>query len=381
MSKVVVMRCTEYDLDQVYQKIDWGLKQLGGIESIIPKGKKVLLKPNLVVGSHPENAVTTHPVILEAVIKIMKEHQYPIKYGDSPGFGNPEKAANKAGLKEVADRYDVFFADFLNGETISYPEGVACKQFDIANGILETEAIINLPKMKAHALQRITGAIKNPFGAVVGYNKATMHSRYTNAYNFADMLIDLDQYLNVDLHIMDGILAMEGNGPRNGNPIKMNVIMISTDPVAMDTLFCKMVDLNHLLIPTIIAGKERGLGTYEDIEIIGDPIAPLINKAFDIDRGTVKKEDSTSLSFLRKHVIRRPYIIKDACQKCGVCVEVCPLEDKALQFPKGNKTTPPQYDYSKCIRCYCCQEMCPYHAIEVKTPVIGKVLYGTKILK
>lgn len=381
MSKVIVLQCEEYQLDLVYDKIKWAVNQLGGLESIIPKTDKVLLKPNMLVGVDPSLAATTNPVIFEAVVKLFQEEGYFLTYGDSPGFGNPEKVASKTGMKEVGDRYGLSQADFTNGQTISIPEAVLCKQFEIANGVLETDSIVNLPKMKAHALQRITGAIKNPFGCVVGFNKGLMHSRFTNAYNFAEMLIDLDNYLKVKLHIMDGIVAMEGNGPRNGTPVKMNVLLISTDPVALDAVFCKLVDVNPNIIPTITYGKKYGLGDYENIELIGDDITPLINKQFDIDRNTLKKEDSTSLSFLRKRVIRRPYILEQDCKKCGVCVEVCPLEDKALSFPNQDKSKPPVYDYTKCIRCYCCQEMCPYHVIEVKTPLIGKILYGLKIVK
>ena len=79
--------------------------------------------------------------------------------------------------------------------------------------------------------------------------------------------------------------------------------------------------------------------------------------------------------------IRKPFIVKDVCQKCGICVEVCPLEEKALSFKNNDKTNPPLYDYNKCIRCYCCQEMCPYKAIKTKTPVIGRIVYGLKLFK
>jgi uncharacterized protein (DUF362 family)/NAD-dependent dihydropyrimidine dehydrogenase PreA subunit len=381
MSKVVLMKCEEYDVEIIYEKIKWAINELGGLESIIPKDKKVLLKPNMLVGTDKENAVTTNPAVFEAVARLFSEYNYSLTFGDSPGFGNPAKAASKTGIKAAADKYNIPQADFVNGKTVSTPDSVLCKQFEIANAVLEADAIVNLPKMKAHALQRITGAIKNPFGCVVGFNKGLMHSRFTNAYNFAEMIVDLDNYLKVDLHIMDGIMAMEGNGPRNGDPVKMNVILVSTDPVALDTVFCKLVDVNPMIIPTITYGQKYGLGKYDDIEIIGDKIEPLINKKFNIDRNTLKKEDSSSLSFLRRYVIRRPYILEDICKKCGVCVEVCPLEDKAVNWVDGDKTKPPVYDYKKCIRCYCCQEMCPYHVIKVKTPVIGKVLYGLKIIK
>lgn len=380
MSKVVIKHCDTYDINIVFPLIKDAINELGGIESIIPKNKTILLKPNLVVASTEDTAVTTHPVIFESIAKLLVENNYNVIYGDSPGLGNPEKVAHKSGLKDVADKYNIKHADFTNGKQVSVPSSKVCKQFEIANANFEADTIINLPKMKAHALQRITGAIKNPFGMVLGYNKATMHSRYTNAFIFAEMLIDLNNYLDISLHIMDGILAMEGNGPRNGNPTKMNVILISKDPVALDTVFCKLVGVDHMIIPTITYGQEYGLGNYDNIELLGDPIEPLINTTFDISSKKLTKEDKNRFAILKK-VVRQPYITEDKCKKCGVCVEVCPLEDKAITFKNNDKSTVPIYDYTKCIRCYCCQEMCPHHAIDVKTPILGKILYGIKLLK
>lgn len=381
MSKVVVLECSSYEPERIYKKLSYGLSLLGGIESIIPIDKKVLLKPNLLVGIHPDKAATTHPAVFDAVARIIKETGYNVSYGDSPGFGNPDKVANKCGLKEVAEKYDIPLADFVNGDKISYPDGTVSKQFDIAQAVLDTDAIINLPKMKSHAFQRITGAVKNPFGCVVGFNKPAMHARFPNAYIFAEMLMDLTKLLPLNLHIMDGIVAMEGNGPRNGTPTKMNVLLLSTDAVALDAVFCKLVDLNPALIPTNTFGEQHGIGTYHDIELLGDDITPLINKSFDIDRGPVKDSYKMSLKWFRKHLLRRPYIIEEDCKKCGVCVEVCPVESKAVDFKNQDKTKPPIYKYDQCIRCYCCQEMCPFSAIKVKTPVLGKVLYGLKLLK
>ena len=381
MSKVVVLRCDEYDLIKVKEKINYGLDLLGGIESIIPLNKLTLLKPNLVSAAAPEKAATTHPIIFEAISQILIDHKYKFHYGDSPGFGNPTKVSEKCGLKSVAERLNIEEADFVNSKKLSLTNASINKEFDIALGVIKSDAIINLPKMKSHALQRTTGAIKNTFGVVTGFNKGAMHAKYTNAFNFAEMIIDLNKMITPDLHIMDGIMAMEGNGPRNGNPVKMNVILISTDPVAMDAVFAKLINLDPELLPLITYGERMGIGNYHDIELLGDKIDDLINTDFDIIKTPLRTEDMTQVKLLAKYVIRRPFIKKRDCKKCGICVKACPLDDKALSFKNNDKTTVPVYDYLKCIRCYCCQEMCPYEVIDVKTPIIGKVIYGLKLLK
>jgi uncharacterized protein (DUF362 family) len=137
------------------KKLTYGLNLLGGIESLIPTNKKVLLKPNLLMGTSVEDAVTTHPIILESIIAILKKRGYTVGYGDSPGFGQPDKVANKAGLKEVANKHGIPIADFTNGYTAHHTKGKICKQFQIVDAYKEHDAIINLPKMKSHALQRI----------------------------------------------------------------------------------------------------------------------------------------------------------------------------------------------------------------------------------
>ncbi len=378
MSKVAVIKCEDYDIENVYNAVKRGIDLIGGIEKFINKEEKILLKPNLLAGNSPEKAVTTHPAVFEAIIKILREEEYRlVEYGDSPGIGSPSNVSEKCGLKVVAEKYGVPLADFNASQIVSNKNAKRCMQFEMANGALECEAIINIPKMKAHQLQRITGAVKNTMGCIQGFKKGMMHAKFTNAYTFAEMLIDLNQILPVRLHIMDGILAMEGNGPRSGNPIKMNVILVSDDPVALDSVFCKLIDIDHELIPTITYGKEYNLGTYDDIEIIGDSIDELINKEFDIQRVELKKEDNKMLPLLRKWLVRKPLLKKGKCIKCGICEESCPIEGKAVILSDSKKGLP-KFNYKKCVRCYCCQEMCPKKAIDVKTPVLGKMFVYRK---
>ena len=78
---------------------------------------------------------------------------------------------------------------------------------------------------------------------------------------------------------------------------------------------------------------------------------------------------------MRRHVVPRPVIRKDRCTRCGTCVKMCPVTPKAVDFRKPDPGEPPEYDYGLCIRCYCCQEVCPDNAIEVETPLLGRLIH------
>jgi ferredoxin len=205
--------------------------------------------------------------------------------------------------------------------------------------------------MKTHAYQKITGAVKNQFGCIVGLHKAAFHVKRSNPASFARMLLELNAKVKPRLYVMDGIMAMEGNGPRGGDARKMNCIIISTDAVALDTAFCKIIGLNPLLVPVIRYAKRQ------PIEYVGDPIESFVNKNFNVDRHPA----SMLPQFIRK--LRKPVIDASKCVRCGLCVKQCPV--KALSFK--DKKKPPVYDYKLCIRCYCCQEVCPSKAIAVKS--------------
>jgi len=235
--------------------------------------------------------------------------------------------------------------------------------------------------MKTHGLERFTGSIKNQFGTVVGMRKGEFHVKLPDATDFARMLVDLNNYIKPRLYIMDGIVAMEGNGPRGGTPRAMNVLLFSTDPVALDATACRLINLNPLYVPTTVIGSETGAGNYleEDIEIVGDDLkdficSDFICSDFIVNRTPVKSAKKSSIvRFLNNRLVPKPFIIVEKCTQCGTCVNSCPVEGKAVNWLNGDHTKPPVYDYQKCIRCYCCQEMCPESAIVLKTPIIRKM--------
>lgn len=372
-SRVVLIPCAGYDEEEIYRAMKQGIDMLGGIGSFVKKEEKILVKPNFLTVAEADKAVTTHPSVIKGMLRILQEAGCThVKYGDSPGHGSSGAAARRLGIPDGA--YGAVLADMSEEVRVSFEEGMTAKEFYFTKEVTEADAVINLCKMKTHALERITGAVKNVYGLICGYRKAAGHVRYPNAGIFARMLADIHRCVKPRLHIMDAVTAMEGNGPGSGTPVDMNVMLFSADPVALDTVFCHLINLNPQLAPTNTQGAAMGIGTCreEEIEILtpegGISFAQLegkyANPSFDVDRTGTKKSFLSRYSDFMTRFGRRPVIDKKRCVRCGICVNHCPVPGKAVDFKKG-KDVPPVYDYAKCIRCYCCQEMCPQHAITV----------------
>ena len=178
---------------------------------------------------------------------------------------------------------------------------------------------------------------------------------------------------------MDGIIAMEGNGPRGGNPKKLSVLLFSTDPVALDATACRIINCDPGFVPAITFGKIAGAGTYsvDEIELIGDPLESFMDREFDIKREPVRPYHfKKTLKALKNIIVPKPYIFQKKCVKCGVCIKVCPVNPKAIHWRRDNKMQIPAYNYKICIRCFCCQELCPESAIRIKVPFIRKPIFN-----
>jgi len=376
MSKVAIVRCNSYTEPEVKAAVQRGLELIGGVQCFIKPGEKILLKPNLLAADPPEKCVTTHPAVFKAAAELFQNAGAQLSYGDSPGFGSPEAAARKAGLAAVAETLKIAMADFHQGREVVFPDGVQNKKFIIAQGVLDSDGIVSLPKLKTHGLTRMTGCIKNQFGCIPGILKKEYHVKLPDVQNFAQMLVDLNMLLKPRLFIMDGIMAMEGNGPRGGKPKKMNILMFSSDPVAIDATICRLVNLQPEFVPTIASGFKSGLGSWaeNDIEILGDDISSFIAKDFKVERKAAAAGHIPLRGLLNNLIVAKPHIVEEGCVKCGVCINVCPVTPKVLDWPGGDKTRPPIYDYDRCIKCYCCQELCPESTIIIQSPALRKWL-------
>ena len=372
-ARVALVGCAEYHYPEVRQAVARGLQLLGGLDHLVRPGERIVLKPNLLAPDPPEKCVTTHPAVFKAMAETLQRTGVKVSFGDSPAVGSTALAARRAGLTAVADELGLERADFSRGEEMSFSEGKQNKRFTIAKGVLESDGLISLPKLKTHGLTRMTGAIKNQFGCIPGLLKSEFHVKMPDADNFTRMLIDLNLLLKPRLYVMDGIWAMEGNGPRGGTPRHMGVLLFSTDPVALDATVCRLVNLPPEDVPMLTNAQQMGLGTYqmENIDLLGDRWEGLAHKDF---MKPDKAGTSIQTPWLRNRIIPKPFIDPRRCIQCGICIQGCPVKPAVVDWENEDKTKPPIYDYRRCIRCYCCQEMCPEAAIELRAPWLGKVL-------
>jgi uncharacterized protein (DUF362 family)/Pyruvate/2-oxoacid:ferredoxin oxidoreductase delta subunit len=382
MEKVALLRCTEYDVDLIEKKLREGFELLGGgayLKKLIPQGSKVLLKPNMLSIEKAGSPVVTHYAVFEAVIRIVKEYSSDITFGDSPGFGDSRKAAEKSGLMEVADRYGVKFDSFTDTVHVKLDNSILCKSWDVARAPYEADVLITLPKLKTHAMAYFTGAIKNQFGCISGTQKAGWHTRMPDANNFCKMLLDLNTVVGTSFAILDGIVAMEGNGPKSGSPHKMDTLIMGESISAVDSTAVRLIGYEDpLKTPTLkeVYDNKWGAVLPQDIEVLGETMKAMKAKNFKLTRkgGTFHFSSPAVSRFLTGMLAPSPSLIGDKCISCKRCEEVCPEQGKVIKMVRKENKLKPTWDMKTCIRCFCCQELCPVGAIETKNTAFGKLL-------
>jgi uncharacterized protein (DUF362 family) len=270
-SKIHLQKIESYSLDSVEQFVRDSLKILDPEASLFSPGQKVLLKPNLLRGFKPERCVTTHPIVMEAVCRVLKDLSVSqIVISDSPALGSLSAVADKAGYRFLKKKYGAQILPltdpipFENAEQVPYLKIAGCLE--------RYDRIINLPKVKAHCQMTMTLGIKNLFGLVIGKRKPALHCLVKNdKLKFGKMLIDIARHVNPCLTIVDGIQAMQGQGPINGTPYPLGVMGASKDMTALDRVFADLVSIPLDNVYALQAARLKQFGQFhvEDMEISG----------------------------------------------------------------------------------------------------------------
>ncbi|MBR0355748.1 MAG: DUF362 domain-containing protein [Oscillospiraceae bacterium] len=377
---VSVVPCEGYDDARVEEALREVLEPIGGLDFVQP-GMVVAVKVNLVTAMKPETAATVHPSVVCALVRLLREKGAAVVLGDSPGgpFAAPylKVVYEVCGMRK-AEAFGAKLNDDFSVTEARFPAAAKAKSFPYTAWLGKVDAIIDLCKLKTHAMMGLTCAVKNFFGSIPGTQKPEFHYRYPRAADFADVLVDLYEYSAPRLCICDAVIGMEGNGPTQGTPRKIGCLLASRNGHALDAAAAGLIGLKPRDVPTLRAAIERGLlpEDTDALRVSGD-----LDRFAVPDFKTVPAQNSVFFEvfgdglpgkiadFVAARVLTPfPKLDPAACVGCGKCAQVCPA--KAITMKKKK----PHIDRGVCIHCFCCQEFCPKGAMRQGRHAIMKIL-------
>lgn len=376
-ARVSLVKASDYKSKEIHAALRGCLDYLGGLMAFIKPRSKVFIKINhLSPTTPPEKAVVTHPLFTKEVIRLLKDLECEITVGDDVQ-SKEQDSFLVSGYRQLCTEMGI---RLVNLKEIGFRkikcEGQALKEIFISPLVLESDFIINLPKLKTHSFTAYTGAVKNMFGTIPYGLRLAYHLQFHLPDRFSDMLVDIFSCARPHLNIMDGIIAMEGEGPGAGKPRKVGVILASSDALALDTVATKITGFNPLDIYTNQAAHERGLGigNIEEIDIIGETIRDV--EVLDFEHSAIavgllrRKIPQFLYAYLQSKLALIPEVSKNKCTVCMECVNICPRG--AIKLIQGK----PRINNSLCINCMCCHESCGFQAIKLKQQFLGRTIRG-----
>ena len=376
---VALARVGGYDVGLIESTIRGQLKELG--LSGMFDGKRVVIKPNLVMKKSPDAAATTHPAVLEAMIRVLKDSAADILIAESPPglyTGSALKGFyNACQITPVAEKYGVRLNTDTSSREVALPDAKTAHGFELITPLLDADVIVNLAKLKSHALTKFSGAVKNYFGSIPGLAKVETHARFPDYGDFGSMLTDLCAFFagnKPTFNLLDGIVAMEGNGPTGGEPRKLGYLIAGVNPFNVDIVGTKLIGFDDVIM--LEEAKKRGYAC--DLPtVIG--VAP--ERVSDFVKPDSSAGDTSALTFLTKAFGGRlnrwlqpkPFVEVSKCVGCGACARSCPKKTIELV---GEPEKHAHIIDRDCIKCFCCQELCPVKAVVIKKNPVMKLLGG-----
>jgi len=382
-NQVALSACTSYDEERLVGIIGAQMDTFGYDRAFF-EGKKVVIKPNLVMKKSPEAAATTNPAVLSALLTVLSQRGCLPLIAESPGglFNRQrmEGIYRVCGIEAVAKAHGTELNYDTEAVNVAFPEGKTVKSFHILKPVAEADVLIDLCVLKSHGLTKMSAAVKNFFGTIPGIEKFEMHATFPDYRDFGSMICDLcEMYCRTKtvIAITDAIVGMEGNGPTAGTPRAIGALLMSPNPFASDIVGETLLGFAGT-VPIVREGAARGLCPEDisGIDLIGDDIRPLMISDFKEPDSAQNRAPSllTTLSGgkLGRFFMPRPIAAPDKCRGCGECVASCPQHTIELTEKNGKKIA--RIRHADCIRCYCCQELCPFEAIRIKKNFVIRLI-------
>ncbi len=377
-SGYAIVPCADYEPEHVKSALLSAIETVGGLDWVRP-GMRVGIKLNLCAARKPEFAATTHPVMAAELTKLLVDRGAEVVLGDSPG--GPFTAAYlrviyaATGMELAEKAGGSMNADFSHREA-AFPEGVTLQNFSFTSWLDGCDAVISFCKLKSHGLMGMTGAVKNIFGVVPGTAKSELHFRYPDPMAFANIMVDLNEFVRPRLFLTDAVEIMEGNGPTQGTPRYMGALIASRDPYTADRLCAHLLGFREDELLYLTAAKKRGLlpekpdfppeAALEPFRVDGLMRSGATSSWFSIE------PDDTPVRRLMKRgmalAFRSRPTLGEGCTGCGNCARLCPAGAISIRDKHA------VIDRRKCVHCFCCQEFCPAGAMRVQRTVISKLL-------
>jgi len=281
------IKAIEEMIEEAFKKSIGGVKKLGGLAKRKSAAPTIFVKPNCFANVKPNSYASIDPRTMEAMLRVLKRHfpKSKIMVGDAPSLGpilgRSREAMKNTGIEDAAKRtgVEVVYLDETPRKVVDVPNGKSMHEAEVFEPLVETDILINMPKMKTHIEGYVTMALKNWNGCVYytqsrpyGYDRSSMQGSHRS--DLGQKFADLHKALPAQFTLMDAIIGMQGQGPHAGTRVDMNLIIAGTDPVAVDAVACHTMGIDPFEVPAIRISHHEGVGVADitQIEVRGAKI-------------------------------------------------------------------------------------------------------------